>query len=352
MFIIIGAAVLVVVIGIVASLFLLGGHENDEYFEIGGDQIPSVMYILGEKRKISSFTTTTSRSSEKLVVEYSVDSNQGYEMEEYAQALMDDFGFVSVNGFDFSGRRGSDIQFAALSEEDDEYVVLVSIDFDNRGYTLTVTRGVGTISFNENDGPDDPTLPPDETDDPDDPTPPPDDLPETDEPVIENTPAPETPAPSANEIDVICAGILLGNTVELAQAKVPSGVTVVEMTATGDFILRMSTDMQNRIITEAIADIEGLIMDIYNNHPGVDNIRWNPDNFNIIYLTINDVFASDSNKQQSSEALLSLALYGPMVQVFQGMGLNSVTLIAFGDEEMDNIVGELYSPACLYEIAG
>ena len=345
--IIFGIAALVIAGGIIAAILLSGGYENNEFFEVGGDSIPSVKYILGEKRSISSVTNTTSRRSEKMVIEYSVDRDQGDEMEEYALALMKDFDFVSVNGYDFSGRRGSDFQFARLSDTDDEYVVLVSIDFDNRGYTLTITRGEGTINTGGPGVQVDPTPTPT----PDNPTPTPDDPTKTDDPVVD-TPVPGTPTPGAGEIDLYCPGVLLGNTIEEAQAKVPSGVTVVERTANGDFILRLPADLQQRAIIEAIADIEGVIMDIYHNHPGVDNVKWNSDDFSIIYIVVNDAFSAVSNQQQSSDALLKLALFGPMVQIYQGMGFNAVTLIAFGDEEIENILGELYSPACLYELAG
>ena len=351
MYLIIGAAALVVIVGVVLAIILLGGSgfEKDEYFEIGGDQVPSVMYVLGETRKITSFTQSSSKSSDRIIVEYSVDSNQGDEMEEYAQALMDDFDFISVNGYDFSGKKGSDIQFAAISEEDDEYVVLVSIDYDSKGYTLTISRGEGSISIGPEEPPateeppDDPTPPPDEPKD--DPTP-------TEEPVIEDTPEPETPAPPpAGDIDVTCAGIFLGKTIEAAQEKVPAGVTVVEMTDAGDFVLRFSADIQQKLVVEAIADLESVMDHVLKNHPAVSMIMYAPDDYSVLYIVTNDDFKAEANKQISGEALLLFASYGPLVQVYQGKGLNSVTWIGWGDEEWENIMGELYSPACLYEAA-
>jgi len=341
---IIGIAVLVVAAGIIAAVVLLNNSGGDEFFEIGDDAVPSVMYILGEKRKISSFSKSTSRGTDKIVVVYSVDKNQGEEMEEYAQALVDDFDFISVEEYDFGGRRGSDFRFVKESDEDDELVVLVSIDFDSKGYTLTITRGEGTINVGASEeSTEEPIISEDPVDDPI----------VTEDPVIEDTPAPtpeQTQAPQEDEIDITCPGILLGNTVADAQAKVPSGVTVVDMTATGDYILRMTKETQQRAIIEAMADIEGLITDIYNNHPGVDDIKWNPDTFNIVYLVVNDAFGSDSNQQQSNDALIGIALYAPLVQVYQGEGINAATLIAFGDDAMENVISEFYSPAVLYEL--
>jgi len=334
------------------ALILLGGnsYETADYFEIGGDQVPTVMNVIGEKRKITSYSEASSKSSDRIIVEYSVDSDQGDEMEEYAQALMDDYDFVSVNGYDFSGKKGSDIQFAAISEEDDEFVVLVSIDYDSKGYTLTITRGEGTLSIG---GPEEPPATEEPPEIPDDPvieeTPEPD---EPDEPVVEDTPDPTPAPPPEGDMNVTCPGKLLGASIEAAQNKMPNGVTVIDMTAAGDFILQFPAENQQRLIVEAMADIEGVIMNIYNSHPGVDNIRWNGETFGLVYLVVNDKFLDSANEKASKDALLNIALYAPMVQVFQGEGLRTDVLFGYGDEDFENVLAEFHSPACIDQLLG
>jgi len=100
-----------------------------------------------------------SKSADKLVVEYSVSDNQGDEMEEYAQALVDDFDFIALDEYDFGGKRGSNFQFVKVSDEDDEYIVIVTLDFNNNGYTLTIERREGELSISI--GPDDADFAPD-----------------------------------------------------------------------------------------------------------------------------------------------------------------------------------------------
>jgi len=157
--IIIGAAALVVAGVVIALILLLGGNsvESEEFFDVGGDMIPSVMYVLGEKRKISEVRISGSKNADKMVVEYSVSDNQGDEMEEYAQALVDDFDFIALDEYDFGGKRGSNFQYVKVSDEDDEYIVIVTLDFNNNGYTLTIERREGEISI----GPDDADFAPD-----------------------------------------------------------------------------------------------------------------------------------------------------------------------------------------------
>ena len=151
--IIIGAAAAGVIGIVIALILLLGGnsYESKEFFDVVGDEVPSVMYILGEKRKISEVTVYSSKSADKMVIEYSVSENQGDDMEEYAGALVDDFDFIALDEHDFSGKRGSDFQFVKESEEDYGYIVIVTIDFNNSGYTLTIERREGKIKVSDVD---------------------------------------------------------------------------------------------------------------------------------------------------------------------------------------------------------
>jgi len=151
--IIIGAAAVVVIGVVLVLLFVFSGnsYESEEFFDVGGDMVPSVMYVLGEKREISEVTVYSSKSADKIVVEYSVSDNQGDEMEEYAGVLVDDFDFIALDEYDFSGKRGSDFQFVKVSDEDDDHIVIVTIDFNNSGYTLTIERREGELNVGDDD---------------------------------------------------------------------------------------------------------------------------------------------------------------------------------------------------------
>jgi len=178
----IGIGLIVGGIILVVSL-LLGGAGKEDFFKLGDDEVPSVKYILGEARDVVSSSTSTSSGATQRVIQYKVDSNQNVEMEKYSQALVKDYGFYQTTDTDFSGRTGTGFQFARESDEED-YIIIVNIDYDRNGYTLTLTRDRGTLTVFE------PATPP--------PSPPPSPPPEpTPTPMPDSpTPTPETPAPT------------------------------------------------------------------------------------------------------------------------------------------------------------
>ena len=326
------------IIAVALVLVLTAGNkfEKMDFFEIGGDQVPSVMYVLGETRKITDATVSASSKAEKMVVAYEVEKNQGAEMEEYAEALMDDYDFLSVNEYDFSGNRGKNFQFAKESDEDDDYIVVVRIDYTTSGYTLTITRGKGTLTVHD---PVDPVIP--TPTQPVEPT-----------PTQPEEPTPTQPEEPKAEVELIVPGILAGESLEQAQANAPAGVTVTGPSSDGSFLYSMSKDTQQQLLTRALQETEDLIMDIFYDVPGINDIRWNPDDFSIIYIEINDEFLSEANQQSSLEAILALGLKAPMVQIYQGKGMATETLIGWGDESMENVAGTVYSPSFLYEWLG
>ena len=332
------AVVTIAIIAVALVLVLTAGNkfEKMDFFEIGGDQVPSVMYVLGETRKITDTTVSASSKAEKMVVTYEVEKNQGAEMEEYAEALMDDYDFLSVNEYDFSGNRGKNFQFAKESDEDDDYIVVVRIDYTTSGYTLTITRGKGTLTVHD---PVDPVIP--TPTQPVEPT-----------PTQPEEPTPTQPEEPKAEVELIVPGILAGESLEQAQANAPAGVTVTGPSSDGSFLYSMSKDTQQQLLTRALQETEDLIMDIYYDVPGINDIRWNPDDFSIIYIEINDEFLSEANQQSSLEAILALGLKAPMVQIYQGKGMATETLIGWGDESMENVAGTVYSPSFLYEWLG
>jgi len=67
-------------------------------------------------------------------------------MFKYAAALMNSYGYYNLTAYDFSGPVGEDFQFAANSSEGG-YLIIIRIDYDAGGYTLTIQRGKGELTF-------------------------------------------------------------------------------------------------------------------------------------------------------------------------------------------------------------
>jgi len=144
--------IVIIVVAAIAAIVLVanvatGNVAGQDHFKIGPDEVPSVKLVLGEERDVSSYNSTTSGGIQTITIVYKVAENQNYEMERYADALMYSDGFVMITDNDFTGPAGSGFMFARESVEDG-YVVIARIDYDSGGYTLTLTRGTGTLTFN------------------------------------------------------------------------------------------------------------------------------------------------------------------------------------------------------------
>jgi hypothetical protein len=317
-----------VVAAIIIATSITGNNAEKEFFTLGPDEVPSVMYVLGEIRDISGISSSTSGGVQTMVVKYKVPENQGSEMYQYTQALMDKYGFFNTNPFDFTGASGSGFTFAANSKEEG-YILMVTIDYDNAGYTLTITRAVGTLTVYGNEEE------------------------EPEEPVIEEEEDLGDPGPAGDEIDLIVPATLAGGTtVEEAQANLESGLNVVSKNPDGSFTVRISSADQQSLIDGAKEMTEDAIYEIYYNeyYAGIEDIEWDDENFSYINFLVTEEFYADDNL--SALAIMLLGYYAPWVQVYMGMGLDSSTLISVIDYDSGEIIFELDAPNDLANMFG
>jgi len=133
----------------------LKNAADEDFYELGNDRVPSVKYILGEVRDVSGVSTSVSGTTSTKIIEYSVSTNQREEMQKYALALMDDHGFYNTTAYDFSGPTGRGFDFTKESRESG-YIVIVTIEYDRSGYTISIVRARGTLTIPDPD--DDPAI--------------------------------------------------------------------------------------------------------------------------------------------------------------------------------------------------
>jgi len=135
-------------------IFLIGSIElsntaEQDFYEIGGDKVPSVKYILGEKRNVIGVSTSVENGISEKVIVYSVGKNQSKDMEIYALALMSDHGFFNTTvPYDFTGSTGRDFEFAKESNEDG-FLIILYIDYDQSGYTITLMHKKAILNIPE-----------------------------------------------------------------------------------------------------------------------------------------------------------------------------------------------------------
>ena len=126
---------------------MTGNTAKKDFIKIGKDEVPSVRYIVGGGRDVNGVNNSKENGITKKIISYKVSSNQNKDMERYAEALVNDYGYYYVySENDFSGPTGVDLQLVKKSVEDD-YILYVRIDYDTGGYTITLTRGRGTLTI-------------------------------------------------------------------------------------------------------------------------------------------------------------------------------------------------------------
>lgn len=148
-----GAGVVAIVVTIILIVNGVLGVLRDtaalDLYEIGNDEVPSVKFILGEERTVIGVSSSSNSDGMKervIVYAAKTDVSTNDDMIRYATALCDDYGFYRINDNDFSGETGTDFRFGKESV-DKGNLIIVCIDYDISGYTITLIRDEGTMIY-------------------------------------------------------------------------------------------------------------------------------------------------------------------------------------------------------------
>ena len=148
--IIIPIAVLLIlgVVGVVLAVTIpLSNATKADYYTIGADQIPSVKLALGQTRKVTSVSTSTSGGVTTKVIKYQVSgTTQNKDMSAYMVYLHDKGGFYTLTDIDFSP--ASATGGLGRNSKDDGQELLLQIEYDTSGYTITIIKQKGEITPN------------------------------------------------------------------------------------------------------------------------------------------------------------------------------------------------------------
>ena len=321
-------AAVVVVVAVIAANAATGNYAEKDFFDIGGDQVPSVKLVLSEERNITGVTTSTSGGVTTMVIKYKVDENQNSEMEQYALALMNRFGFINTTPYDFGPPTGSGIQFAKQSEEEGK-IVLVGIDFDNSGYTLTITRGEGTLTVFE----DEPAEP----------------EPVEIVPVVEDEEEEEEPVTTGGTLEILIPAIIAGNmnidTVRQNGAR--DGYEVI-VNPDGSFTYVMTPEVQKQVTAAHAVLIVSYFESLFAAQtPGLMDIYYDDENFTWVDLYVTGEFFEHP---VVSEAIFNdMGIIVPFYQLYQGKGDQAQTSIYLVHYDTEEVFYEILAPWDLFE---
>jgi hypothetical protein len=130
-----------IVLIFIAAFAILGVAANDDYYDLGNDQIPSIKHVIG-KRPISTIETSSSGSLTNLKLEYKIKESPFSDLVDYTDYLRENEGFFFMKGF------SSDVVDARMVKEsvDSGYIIVLDIVFYDNGYILCFSKHEGVAS--------------------------------------------------------------------------------------------------------------------------------------------------------------------------------------------------------------
>ena len=140
---------------LILSLTACGLLKDEGTYKIGNDTVTSIAGVLGElgARKVNSIETGIDDGIQTNTYGYKTDPEDPTQAAEdlavYFKYLQNNEGFVSMKAFSglpYEG--GVEIQLAKNSVDEGKIIIL-DIEYDATGYTLTFTKGKGTLEINE-----------------------------------------------------------------------------------------------------------------------------------------------------------------------------------------------------------
>jgi len=144
----IAVALILVVVGLVLAVTIpLSNAAKADYYTIGADRIPSVKLALGQIRKVTSTSVSTSGGVTTKVIKYQVSgTSQNKDMSAYMVYLHDKDGFYTLTDIDFSP--ASATGGLGRNSKDNGQELLLQIEYDTSGYTITIVKEKGEITPN------------------------------------------------------------------------------------------------------------------------------------------------------------------------------------------------------------
>lgn len=129
-------------IGGIIAFMAVGNTANAEEYKIGNDTIKSIKSIV-EKRQVVSVYTKASNGVTTKTIEYKSDSVQD-DLLKYTQYLRNEGGFALTKDMDLR-EIPSTVQLGKNSNDAGK-IVMMTIDYNSFGYTITIQKGEGTLT--------------------------------------------------------------------------------------------------------------------------------------------------------------------------------------------------------------
>lgn len=140
----------VLIVIIILSMILLTGYKFIfptfiDVYSLKGDYIPSVKTVLHQTKWVTNYDISTKNEVFFKEYEYGYQENVIEDVKTYTNYLIQMEQFQVLKPYDLSDISNTSIYLGKKSHIDEQYILLVNIEYTSSSYKIAVSKKRGTI---------------------------------------------------------------------------------------------------------------------------------------------------------------------------------------------------------------
>lgn len=129
-------------INIFSKFININNIENNNFYIIENDKIPSIYRIVG-KRELYNYKTYKKNGIYTTIYEYKNIKNVKSDLSEYISELKNNYNYVYTSNINLNNYN-EEISLSTNSI-DNSYIIIIKISYSNSKYKISISKGKGNI---------------------------------------------------------------------------------------------------------------------------------------------------------------------------------------------------------------
>lgn len=134
----------IIIIYLLSMSFFILKHKESKYYMLGKDTIPSIYKVNG-KRNLYYYRSYTKNGNEIKVFKYKNVDDVKSDLTNYINELRDKYNYSYTSDVDlYDLDRTAEL---SANSVDMNKIIIININYNDSGYTIKITKGLGNINF-------------------------------------------------------------------------------------------------------------------------------------------------------------------------------------------------------------
>ena len=135
--------IIIIILSISIYKFILPTYAD--VYSLNGDYIPSIRTVLKDTRVVKKYSLSKENNVIFKKYEYGYQENVIEDLKTYTNYLIQMEQFEALKTYDLSDINNSSIYLGKKSHIDEDFIILVNIEYTSSNYTISVSKKKGTI---------------------------------------------------------------------------------------------------------------------------------------------------------------------------------------------------------------